>query len=239
MEFGTFRIVGMREYEADRYLTLEQVKRAFVGYLAGDQSWRQEFTWVPLGQGPSRPPTGAITEADWLSCTRSYSMLGWLRAKASDRNLRLFMIACCRRIWPHIADERSRRAVEAAEVDVEGRLGDDERVAAARGAAGALADAFKILDNRCNGHLYHAAWAAAFCSHTPQVPLATPIYNPVISGMFDCAMSVAINSAAAAAISKVHSIDSKVEKHARLDAETDAEYAAQCQLIRDIFDFPF
>ena len=126
-----------------------------------------------------------------------------------------------------------------AELDVDGRLGIDERVAAARGAADALADAFKILDNRCNGHLYHAACAAAFCSHTPQVPLATPIDNPVISGMFDCAMRAAINSAYATAISKVHSIDSKIEKHAQFEAETDAEYAAQCHLIRDIFDFPF
>ena len=122
---------------------------------------------------------------------------------------------------------------------MDGRLGDDERVAAARAAADALADAFKILDNRCNGHLYHAAWAVAFCTHTPQVPLATPIYIPTITGVFDCAMLAAVNSAYAAAISKVHAIDSKAEMHARLETETDAEYAAQCHLIRDIFDLPF
>ncbi len=220
----------MREYQAEGYLTLGQVKRAFVEYLRGDQSWRQEYTWVEAGQGPSRTPVVAITEADWLSCTQSTTMLGWLRNKASERNLRLFMIACCRRIWPHIVDERSRRAVELAELDVDGRLADDERVASARAAADALAEAFANLDIRSNGHLYHAAWAAALCSHTAQVPLHTPIYKPAISGAFDCAMVAAINCAYAAAISKVHAIDSKIEKHARLATETDAEYAAQCHL---------
>jgi hypothetical protein len=37
---------------------------------------------------------------------------------------------------------------------------------------------------------------------------------------------------------KVLAIESKVEIHARLDAETDAEYAAQCDLLRDIFGYP-
>jgi hypothetical protein len=165
--------------------------------------------------------------------------LGWLQSTASDRNLRRFMIACCRRIWPLVVDERSRRAVESAELDVDGRLEDNERVAAAKGAADALADASENLDIRSNGHLYHAAWAAALCSHSDRVPLQTPIYRPAISGLFDCAMDAATNCAYSAAISKSQGIDSKAEKRARLDAETDAEYAAQCHLIRQIFDFPF
>jgi len=200
----------------------------------------QEFTWVEAGQGASRAPVVAITEAEWLSCTQSTTMLAWLRTKASERNLRLFMIACCRRIWPLIADERSQRAVELAEFDVDGRLGDDERVASARAAADALAEAFENLDIRCNnGHLYHAAWAAALCSYTAEVSLHTPIEAPAISGALDRAVDAAIHSACAAAISKVHALDSKVEKHARLAAETDAEYAAQCHLLRDIFGYPF
>jgi hypothetical protein len=64
------------------------------------------------------------SEEDWLSCGCSTTMLGWLRDTASERDLRLFMIACCRRIWPLIADERSRRAVELAELDVDGKLAD-------------------------------------------------------------------------------------------------------------------
>jgi hypothetical protein len=232
-------LVRVREYQAEGDLTLGQVKRVFVEYLRGDQSWRQEYSWVEVKQGSSRTPVVAMTESDWLSCTQSTKMLGLLQSKASDRQLRLFVIACCRRIWPHIVDERSRRAVDLAELDVDGRLGDDERVGAARAAADALAEAFDKLDNRSNGHLYHAAWTAALCLYTAHIPLRTPVDNPAILDAFDCAMLAAVNSACAAAISKVHAIDSKIEKHARLAAETDAESARQCHLIRDIFGYPF
>jgi len=232
-----FDSAGVRE-RADGYFTLEQVKRAFVGYLRGDPSWRQEFTWVEASRHPLWTREFAVTEAEWRSFTYPTTMLDLQRTKASERNLRRFMNACCRRIWPHIADERSRRAVELAELDVDRQLGDDERVAAARGAADALAEAFKNLDIRSNGHLYHAAWAAALCAYTPEVPLQTPIYAPTLSSVFDCAVDTAINSAAAAAISKVLAIESKVEMHARFDTETVAENAAQCDLLREIFGYP-
>ncbi len=230
---------GVRECPLEGYFTLEQVKRAFISFLRGDPSWRQAYSWVEVSRHPWWTREFAVTEDEWRSFSHSMTMLDLVQKKASERNLRRFMIACCRRIWPHIVDERSRRAVELAERDVDGQLGDDERIAAARGAAAALADAFEHLDIRPgNGHLYSAAWAAALCAYTPEVPLQTPIDAPTISGVFDCAQQAAINSAYAAAISKVLAIESKVEMHARLDAEINAEYAAQCDLLRDIFGYP-
>src|SRR5262249_31684613 len=102
-----------------------------------------------------------IAESEWQAHTQSTEMLGLLRDRASVKDLRLFAIACCRRIWPYINDERSQRAVEMAGLDVDGRLAAGERLAAARGAAQALTEAFDDLDIRSTGHLYHAAWAAA------------------------------------------------------------------------------
>jgi hypothetical protein len=64
-----------------------------------------------------------MTEAEWLACRDPDALLEFLHAEArarrqpqpSRRNLRLFACACCRRAWPAIADDRSRKAVEVAE----------------------------------------------------------------------------------------------------------------------------
>jgi len=126
-----------------------------------------------------------------------------------------------------------------AERDIDGRLTTEERIAAERGAAQALAEASALLDIRSNGHLYHAALAAALCLHTDGVPLRTRVDDPSIPGAFDCALFVAVHCAYAAAIHRVHPIRSTAQKHAQLAVETEAEYAEQCHLLRGIFGYPF
>ena len=77
-----------------------------------------------------------MTEAEWLACADPKPMLEFLRDKASDRKLRLFAVACCRRVWHLLTSEGSRHSVEAAERQADG-LAREEEVAAARFAAGA------------------------------------------------------------------------------------------------------
>lgn len=65
----------------------------------------------------------------------------------TDRELRLFACWCCRQIWHLLTDERSRHAVEIAELYAEGKATSDDLTAArdaawaaARAATGAAAE---------------------------------------------------------------------------------------------------
>src|SRR3954449_3448127 len=76
----------------------------------------------------------SMTEAEWLACADPMPMLELLRGEASDRKLRLYACACCRRIWHLLTDERSRNAVVVAEAFAEGETGWGELIPASRDA---------------------------------------------------------------------------------------------------------
>jgi hypothetical protein len=59
---------------------------------------------------------GVMNEAEWLVCRDPKPMLDFVRGKVSERKLRLFAVACCRRIWDLLTDARSKRAVFADEL---------------------------------------------------------------------------------------------------------------------------
>jgi hypothetical protein len=65
-----------------------------------------------------------MTKRQWLACADPQKMLEHLGDKASDRKLRLFACACCRRVWPVLTG--SRHAVGLAERYADGRASDDE-----------------------------------------------------------------------------------------------------------------
>jgi hypothetical protein len=53
-----------------------------------------------------------MTESEWLACTHPKPTLDFLKRKASDRKLRLFAVACCRRATWLFRDTHSRDALE-------------------------------------------------------------------------------------------------------------------------------
>jgi hypothetical protein len=57
-----------------------------------------------------------MTEAEWLTAADPSPMLELLQDRASDRQVRLFAVACCRGIGHLLALDESRRAVEIAEL---------------------------------------------------------------------------------------------------------------------------
>jgi hypothetical protein len=72
-----------------------------------------------------------MTEQEWLAATDPMPMLEFLRRKVSDRKLRLFAVACCRRLWHLLPHELSRNAVDVAERLADGFATSAEQRAAA------------------------------------------------------------------------------------------------------------
>jgi hypothetical protein len=56
-----------------------------------------------------------MTEAEWLTAADPKSMLGFLQSKASERKLRLFACACCRRIDHLLTLDPYQKALDLAE----------------------------------------------------------------------------------------------------------------------------
>jgi hypothetical protein len=65
-----------------------------------------------------------VTEAEWLAATVPEAMLIHLTSAriASERRLRLFAAACCRRIWDLLLDVQLQPIVEMAELLADGRV---------------------------------------------------------------------------------------------------------------------
>jgi hypothetical protein len=81
-----------------------------------------------------------MTEEEWLACTDPTPMLEFLGDKASDRKLRLFGCACCRRTW-NVLPEESRLARGVMERFADGLVEQEEFQAAGRKANSAAREA--------------------------------------------------------------------------------------------------
>jgi hypothetical protein len=176
-------------------------RRAGAGYAA---RWTTE--------GTSGETT--VTEAEWLACTDPQKMLEFLRDKMSDRKLRLFVCACCRRIWHQLTDKQSHRAVEIAERLADGQA-DPAEVTAARTEIEELLRR-KEQEWVEEASLSEAAYLYGYMDQWPILLAQSAVGEDVTTERVNLAGSIA-----------------------NTDEAARAEWTAQAALLRDIFGNPF
>jgi hypothetical protein len=100
-------------------------------------TWHQNDGLVREPDG--RPTEGGdMTEKEWLACTDPKKILKFLRRKASERKLRLFAVACARRV-----EHLPYRGISAEESD-KARAADRHALAVAERFADNLASAAEL-----------------------------------------------------------------------------------------------
>jgi hypothetical protein len=120
-----------------------------------------------------------MTEAEWFCCTDPTPILELVRGGGvvSDRKLLLFGVACCRRVWQGIRDQRFHQAITVAEHFADGRASPEERTDSREAAweawtePGGRFPADTAAVDLVNENTFeaasqsakHAAWATANC----------------------------------------------------------------------------
>ena len=67
-----------------------------------------------------------MCETDWLTSTSVHELLKVVQNVVSDRKLRLFGCACCRRIWDSLPRDENRNLIVAMEDDPDGEFDDPD-----------------------------------------------------------------------------------------------------------------
>jgi hypothetical protein len=156
-----------------------------------------------------------MTEAEWLAGTDPRAMLEFVGEKASDRKKRLFAVACCRRIWSLISDNRSQMAVEVAERFADGLANRKEYKAAIEAALDARDDA-DAAARKASAEGDERRWGDLNAVFAAMIAVSRGGYHP-----WDAA-----NAAG-------HAVEFLTGKTKR------AEHVAQVALVRDLFGNPF
>jgi hypothetical protein len=192
-------------------------------------------------------------EAHWLDQVNGGGtglMLDALESRGLDteRKLRLFAVAACRRLWHRFGDARSRAAVEAAERYADGLIDRAELEEAGARAWEAseelerLADATPADDRtglQVESHLAWAAWALVHLKRTrdmPSRPLPRPRPTPEEAArLVPDASELGANLATAL----YHAVVSDWRPKGLADVAMEDELRAHRRLMREVFGNPF
>jgi hypothetical protein len=177
-----------------------------------------------------------MTDAEWLALTDTLPAVNAAAPHVSDRKLRLFVIACCRRVWHLLPDDGYRKAVEVAERFCDG-LATPRQLARARNVAKALHQAWMesppSVRSRRELAPYEAYLAAyvTFTKESPKTPFTT------LEGRF-CSGSYWLLYGADEAAKAMASAAMREGQSEPDEAVLSAERAVQCALLRDIVGTP-
>jgi hypothetical protein len=173
-----------------------------------------------------------VDEPQWQTACWPTTLLAAMRGRASIRKLRLFAVACCRRVWQLIFDPTIRCAVEVAERFADGLATESEREAVAcRAGRTPVFHMFAPPPPRPPEALVapdqHAAWAAVYAYASGYTSEEPDAHAATAAGQAALAVR-----AQRSGVRGLGSIDDSLIPDAH-------ECAAQAHLMRDIFGNPF
>ncbi len=193
-----------------------------------------------------------MTRDQWLQCGDPNVMLRELKHHPSDEPggtfprsgtpkypgnaaFWLFSIACCRRIWHMLAEEPSRKAVEVAERWVDGLATRQEVTQAHTEAFDTSLNYERYADQelRVHGYYYDAKTTSEIAARRCAANVAK------LSLDVHAIWNIAYDAATAAARDAIPNSARRATQSRVWNSARDLELANQCDLIRDIFGYPF
>jgi len=171
-----------------------------------------------------------VTEADWLTSVNPDAMLDHIEGRTSDRKLRLFACACCRRVWSLVTVPACREAVLVAERFADGLASLEECTAAHKAAQHA-----KPLT-------FNANWAAAWTAAPKAIQAAAETANLAAQTLATIAAQTADRAARASVCTGAPIAERSAAWAAFDDIRSGAAAGAQArhaELLREIVGNPF
>lgn len=169
-----------------------------------------------------------MNEDAWLASTDPDQMLHFLGDGASARKLRLFALACCRRIW-HLLTEKCRTAVEVAEAHFDGGVSKEQLATARKGIRDSFASLIRAPGR---GAQVTATYVVLSAVSTSISRSPASIANVVARGARQAVESVITLAPGALAYDSA-------DFQASIDALVRAEAVKQSDLLRELFGNPF